>query len=67
MPASVSTAACFALQYAHDEAKTKPGGKAWYDASVSAVLEVNFLKGKRDISVHKRPVLPKKRFNIRFV
>lgn len=58
------TAARSVLQYALDEAKTKPGGQAWYDASVSAVPEVKFLKDKRDISVHERPVLPNRRFNI---
>ena len=58
------TAARSALQYALEETRTKPGGKAWYDASVSAVPEVKFLKDKRDISVHESPVLPNRRFSI---
>jgi hypothetical protein len=58
------TAARSVLQYALEEAKTKPGGQAWYDASVSAVPEVKFLKDKRDISVHERPVVPNRRFNL---
>lgn len=58
------TAARSVLQYALEEAKTKSGGQAWYDASVSAIPEVKFLKDKRDISVHERPVVPNRRFNI---
>jgi hypothetical protein len=50
------SAARTVLQYALEEAKTKPGGQAWYDSSVVAVPVVKFLKDRRDINIHNRPV-----------
>ena len=52
------SAARSALQYALEEAKTKPGGQAWYDAQVSGKTLVKFFRDKRDISIHRQPVVP---------
>ena len=46
------------LQYVLDEAKTKTGGQAWYDAQVSGHAEIKFFKDKRDINIHREPVAP---------
>jgi hypothetical protein len=54
------SAARSALQYALKEAKSKTGGKAWYDSAVTNNRIVNFFKDKRDISVHHEPVVPNK-------
>ena len=53
------SAARSALQYALEEARSK-GGQAWYDQAVSALSRIRFLKEKRDISIHDRPVVPSK-------
>src|SRR5437773_12276081 len=37
------TAARTALQYALDEARTKPGGQHWYDTQVSAKAVIKFV------------------------
>ena len=52
------SAARSALQYALEEARSKSGGQAWYDAQVSANAVVKFFKDKRDISIHRQPVVP---------
>lgn len=50
------SAARSALQYAHDEAISKTGGQAWYDAAVGIDPVVKFLKDRRDINIHHRPL-----------
>lgn len=49
------SAARSALQYALKEAKTRPGGQAWYDGAVAGDPVVAFLKDHRDINIHDRP------------
>jgi hypothetical protein len=46
------------LQYANKEATKKPGGQAWYDTQVGAKPIIKFLKDKRDINIHARPITP---------
>lgn len=58
------SAARSALQYACKEAKTKTGGQAWYDGQVSARPVVKFLKDKRDINIHEKPIAPSARANV---
>jgi hypothetical protein len=50
------TAARSVLQYAHAEARTKPGGQGWYDAQVRGSKNVGFLKDRRDLNIHVQPV-----------
>jgi hypothetical protein len=52
------------LQYALDEAKTKPGGRAWYDAAVAGNPVIRFFKDKRDINIHEQPVVPSRRVEV---
>jgi hypothetical protein len=52
------SAARSTLQHALEEAKTKPGGQAWDDAQVSGKTLVKFFSAKRNISVHRQPVVP---------
>jgi hypothetical protein len=58
------SAARSALQYALDEAKTKPGGQTWYDNHVQQLQSIKYFKGKRDISIHVEPVVPNKHINV---
>ena len=58
------TAARSALQYALEEARTKPGGQAWYDGQVGTSPEVRYFKDKRDVSVHVTPVIPTRTFHV---
>jgi len=51
------TAARTALQYALEEAQAK-GGQTWYDAHVSGKPLIKFFKDKRDINIHRTPVVP---------
>jgi len=46
------------LQYALGEAKTKPGGRQWYDNLISASPVLKFFKDKRDINIHTEPIQP---------
>ncbi|MEK6280353.1 MAG: hypothetical protein AABN95_08375 [Acidobacteriota bacterium] len=50
------SAARSVLQYALEEARTKPGGKQWYDSQVSNHATIRFFKDKRDINIHVSPV-----------
>lgn len=52
------------LQYALEEAKTKQGGQAWYDAQVKSAPEIKYFKDKRDVSIHVQPVEPDRRIAI---
>jgi hypothetical protein len=47
-----------ALQYALEEARTKNDGQAWYETQVSGKVVVKFFKDKRDVSIHRKPVVP---------
>jgi hypothetical protein len=50
------SAARSVLQYALEEAKSKSGGVRWYDKEMSQRPIVAFLKAKRDLNIHQRPV-----------
>jgi len=50
------SAARSALQYALEEARQKQRGQSWYDAAVNVDPVVRFLKDRRDINIHERPV-----------
>lgn len=51
------TAARSVLQYTFEEAKSKNGGKKWYDVATVAHPSIVFLRDKRNLNVHVRPVL----------
>lgn len=53
-----------ALQYALEEAKSKPGGKAWYDSQIQSDPLLKFFKDKRDLSIHVAPVVPRRILNM---
>jgi len=57
-------AARSSLQYTLKEAKSKPGGQAWYDLQVGGKTTVRFLKDKRDISIHEVPVSPSAKIGV---
>jgi len=59
------SAARSALQYALEEARNKPGGQAWYEAQVSGNAVVRFFKDKRNISIHRQPVVPTTSVSVR--
>ena len=46
------------LQYALEEAKTKPSGQKWYDAKVSSSRTAKFFKDRRDLNIHAKPIRP---------
>lgn len=50
------SAARSVLQYAKEEAKSKPGGQAWYDNLMKSSPELKFFKDKRDLNVHDKPI-----------
>jgi hypothetical protein len=52
------------LQYAFDEAGTKPGGGAWYNAHVNSNPLLRFFRDKRNMSIHSRPVVPSAKINV---
>lgn len=58
------TAARSVIQYALEEARSKPGGQAWYDGQVGASPVVKYFKDKRDVSVHVTPVIPTRTFHV---
>ncbi len=58
------SAARSALQYALEEAKSKSGGQAWYDAQISGNAVVKFFKDQRNISIHCQPVVPTTSANV---
>jgi hypothetical protein len=47
------------LQFAHKEAKPKPGGQAWYDSQIASSLVCQFFKDERDRNIHEKPTHPK--------
>jgi hypothetical protein len=47
------------LQFAHKEAKPKPGGQAWYDSQMASSLVCQFFKEERDRNIHEKPTHPK--------
>jgi hypothetical protein len=51
------------LLYARDEAVSKNGGQAWYDAKMVSPVLSSF-KTKRDINIHQAPVVPQKLVNV---
>ncbi len=46
------------LQYALNEAKTKPRGQQWYDNRISTSPVSKFFEDKRDINIHIEPIQP---------
>ena len=52
------SAARSVLQYALEEAKTKPGGQQWYDRHIAQSSVLSFFKDKRDINIHIEPIKP---------
>ena len=58
------SAARSVLQYALEEAKTKPGGQAWYDNHAQQFPSIRYFKCKRDISIHVEPVVPNTHINV---
>lgn len=58
------SAARSVLQYALEEAKTRSGGQAWYDAQVKSAPEIKYFKDKRDLSIHVQPVEPNRHINV---
>lgn len=52
------SAARSALQYALEEVKADPLGKAWYDAQMGTSVVLKFFKDKRDVNIHRWPVVP---------
>lgn len=57
-------AARSALQYANKEARSRPGGQAWYKKQVAEKHIVKYFKDKRDISIHEAPVSPAARIGV---
>jgi len=51
------SAARSVLQYALEEAKTKPGGQRWYDAQTAGDTVLRFFKDKRDVNIHVKPLV----------
>lgn len=47
-----------ALQYALEEAETKPRGRVWFDGQMRSDASLKFLKDKRDSNIHDAPVAP---------
>ncbi len=56
------SAARSVMYFARAEALTIPNGQVWYDGQITGV--VKFLKDRRDVSVHARPLSPKKDINV---
>jgi hypothetical protein len=52
------------LQYAHKDAQAKAGGQAWYDARVNGSAVMRFLREKRNIDIHERPIVPVTNANV---
>jgi len=52
------TAARSVLQYALEEAMTRPGGQRWYEDQQKANPVMKFLKDERDDNIHSKPVRP---------
>lgn len=58
------SAARSVLQYALEEAKTKPGGQSWYDNLISNSSVLKYFKDKRDINIHQEPIKPLARHQV---
>ena len=52
------------LQYALEEAKNIKGGQIWYDSLMLNSPILRFFKDKRDINIHREPVLPAKNYTL---
>lgn len=52
------SAARSVLQFALEEAESKPGGQAWYCSQVTGIPVVKFFKDRRDVNIHTEPVRP---------
>lgn len=63
LSAFLSSSRCV-LQYALEEAKTRPGGQAWFDAYASTDPAIRFFRDKRNLSIHTRPVVPAATINV---
>jgi hypothetical protein len=50
------TAARSVLQFALEEAKSRPNGQAWYDKQVTGTQIVGFFKDRRDFNIHREPL-----------
>jgi hypothetical protein len=59
------SAARSVLQYALEEVKAKPNGQIWYDKQVSNYAVVKFFKDKRNVSIHRQPVVPETALTIK--
>src|SRR5438552_9993699 len=46
------------LQFAREEARSRPGGQAWYDSQVTDNPIVRFFAERRNWSTHTEPVRP---------
>lgn len=57
------------LQYALEEAKTKPGGQAWYDDQITRDDRaiVRFFRDQRNVNVHAKPVGPRRIIHVEAV
>lgn len=51
-----ATASRSILQYAIEEASSKPGGQRWYANYISNNRVLGFFKNKRDINIHVLPI-----------
>ncbi len=52
------------LQYALEEARSKPGGQQWHDNYISARTTLRFFRDKRDINIHIEPIKPLAHYNL---
>jgi len=53
------SAARSVLQYTLKEARTKAGGRQWYETQMANHRTLVFFKDKRDVNIHSAPVNPK--------
>jgi hypothetical protein len=52
------------FQYVLEEAKTKKGGKKWYDSAIAGSHILQYFKEKRDANIHIEPIKPWIQFDI---
>jgi hypothetical protein len=52
------------MQFALEEAKTKAGGQAWFDAHAIGNPVLSFFKDKRNVNIHQRPVAAPATINV---
>jgi len=60
------SAARSVLQYTLKEARTKAGGRQWYETQMASHRTLVFFKDKRDVNIHSAPVNPKQDVAIAF-